>query len=148
MCRLVPALSTNVMSPMTMVTSWPTPLSMFSVSALNNIHLYLLCLHWWLESNNMAIIATASLQRSLPECWHQPTKSTRSSKTTRPWWTVLLLGHPCLELHGELMNVTEQSELFLQKLKVSGSNFSASGSKRVGPAHWMETLTSCTTTGL
>lgn len=47
----------------------------------------------------------ASLQPSRPECWHQPTKSTKSSKTTGPWWIALPLAHPSLKLHGELMNL-------------------------------------------
>lgn len=42
-------------------------------------------LHWFLKSNNTAINAAAPPQPSRPECWHQHTKSTRSSKTTGPW---------------------------------------------------------------
>lgn len=66
------------------------------------------------RSSSRTIIAAASLQRSRPECWHRPTKSTRSSRITRPWWTALPLDRPFLKLHGELTTFQQRSVFLLR----------------------------------
>jgi len=113
MCRPEPAPSTSVTSPTTTGTCCPTRSSMCSVSSPRNSRSHenaVLHVHWF-PINNVAVIASASLQRRPPECWLQPTKFTRSSKITGPCSTAIPSRHPSLKLLGELMNPSQRKVL-------------------------------------